>query len=145
MKKFVCMSILALMTVLAAAVPAYAADGIENAGTQGVITPQFTYISFLIPGLSINSSGKASCSGMTSTYNSSHTTKLTIELQKSSASGWGTIKSWSATGPGPNTIDIYKEYYVAHGTYRVCATAKVYNAYGTLLESQSVCSSTVIY
>ena len=145
MKKFVCIGILVLMSLFST-VPAYAADnGIQNTGSQSVITPQFTYISFLIPGLSINSSGKASCSGLTSTYNSSHTIKLTIELQKSSASGWGTIKSWSATGSGPNTIDIYKEYYVAHGTYRVCATAKVYNGYGTLLESQSIYSNTVTY
>lgn len=145
MKKLVCMGILVLMSIFST-VPAYAAaNEIQNTGSQSVITPQFTYISFLIPGLSINSSGKASCSGLTSTYNSSHTIKLTIELQKSSASGWGTIKSWSATGLGPYTVDIYKEYYVVRGTYRVCATAKVYNAYGTLLESQSIYSNTVTY
>ena len=76
MKKFVCMSLLVLMTVVAAAVPAYAADGTDNAGTQGVITPQFTYISLLSPGLSINSSGKATCMGLASAYDSSHTTIL---------------------------------------------------------------------
>lgn len=143
MKKFVCMSILALMTVLAAAVPAYAADGIENAGTQGVITPQFTYISLLSPGLSINSSGKATCMGLASAYDSSHTTILIVELQKSN--GWSTIKSWSASSTGISLAIIEKDYYVVRGTYRVCATAKVYNAYGTLLESKSLYSDTVTY
>ncbi len=144
MKKFICMGILVLMTVFSA-VPAYAAPGTQNAGTQGVITPLFTYISILIPGLSIDSSGKATCSGMASAYDSSHTTKLTVELQKSTGSGWSTIKSWSATAPGPYVADVYEDYYVVHGTYRVCATAEVYNASGILLERKSVYSDTVIY
>jgi len=44
MKKIISMSILAFLVVFLA-VPAYAADGTQNAGIQGVITPQFTYIS----------------------------------------------------------------------------------------------------
>ena len=78
MKKFVCMGILVLMAVFAT-VPAYAADGTKTAGTQGLITPQFTYISVLTPGLSIDSSGRATCAGLASAHNSSHTTKLTVE------------------------------------------------------------------
>lgn len=144
MKKFICMGILVLMTVFSA-VPAYAAAGTQNAGTQSVITPQFTYISILIPGLSIDSSGKATCSGMASAYDSSHTTKLTVELQKSTGSGWSTIKSWSATASGTYVADVYEDYYVVYGTYRVCATAEVYNASGILLERRSLYSDTVIY
>ncbi|MDD4566180.1 MAG: hypothetical protein PHE79_11990 [Eubacteriales bacterium] len=142
MKKIISMSILAFWIVFLA-VPAYAADGTQNAGIQGVVTPQFTYIAVLIPGLSIDSSGKATCSGMASAYNSSHTINLTVELQKSG--DWSTIKSWSATAPGPHIADVYEDYYVVRGTYRVCATAKVYNASGTLLESQSLYSDTVVY
>ncbi|TEB04878.1 hypothetical protein Psch_03640 [Pelotomaculum schinkii] len=41
--------------------------------------------------------------------------------------------------------DVSEDYYVVHGTYRVCATAKVYNASGTLLENKSLYSDTVIY
>lgn len=144
MKKFISMSILAFMTLFLA-VPAYAANGTPNAGIQEVITPQYTYISTLIPGLSIDSSGKATCSGMASAYNSSHTTRLTVELQKSNAGGWSTIKSWSASSTGTYVADVHEDYYVVRGTYRVCATAKVYNASGTLLESQSLYSDTVIY
>ncbi|MDD2300005.1 MAG: DUF6147 family protein [Fermentimonas sp.] len=144
MKKFICMGILVLMAVFAV-VPAYAADGTKNAGTQGVITPQFTYISLLSPGLSINSSGKATCTGLASAYDSSHTTRLTVELQKSTSSGWSTIKTWSASATGTSVARVEKDYYVVHGTYRVCATAKVYNASCILLESKSFYSNTVLY
>jgi hypothetical protein len=145
MKKFICMGILVLMAVFSA-VPAYAAaEVVQDARTQGVITPQYTYISLLNAGLSINSSGKANCIGLASAYDASHTTKLTVELQKSSASGWSTIKSWSASSTGTYVADVYEDYYVVYGTYRVCATAKVYNASGTLLENKSAYSDTVTY
>ncbi|TEB15564.1 hypothetical protein Psfp_02059 [Pelotomaculum sp. FP] len=144
MKKFICMWLLVLMAVLSP-VPAYAADGTENAGAQGVITPKFTYISLLSPGLSINSSGKATCIGLASAYDSSHTTILTVELQKYTGSGWSTIKSWSASSTGTSVAVVEENYYVVHGTYRVCATAEVYNASGVLLERKSLYSDTVIY
>jgi len=144
MKRFISMSILAFMTVFLV-VPAYAANGTPNAGIQGVVTPQYTYISTLTPGLEVDSLGTATCVGIASAYDSSHTTKLTVELQKSSAGGWSTIKSWSTSAAGASLARIEEDYYVVRGTYRVCATAKVYNASGTLLESQSLYSDTVIY
>ena len=144
MKKFICMGILVLMTVFAA-VPAYAADGTKTTGTQGVMSPQFTYISLLSPGLSINSSGRATCMGLASAYDSTHTTWLTVELQKSTGSGWSTIKSWSASSTGTSVATVYEDYYVVYGTYRVCATAEVYNSYGSLLERKSLYSDIVIY
>jgi hypothetical protein len=66
-------------------------------------------------------------------------------LQKSSAGSWSTIKSWSALAIGTYLARIEEDYYVVHGTYRVCANAKVYNASGTLLENKSLYSDTVIY
>jgi hypothetical protein len=48
MKKFICLGILVLMTVVCV-VPACAAGETTNR-TQGVITPQWTYISLLSPG-----------------------------------------------------------------------------------------------
>ena len=145
MIKLIAIGIVGLMAIFSA-IPAYAvAEVDQQAGTQGVITPQFTYISLLSPGLSINSFGKANCIGLASAYDSSHTTRLTVELQKYSASGWSTIKSWSASAIGTYVANVYEYYYVVHSTYRVCATAKVYNAYGTLLESKSLYSNTVTY
>jgi len=144
LKKFICLGIIVLMAVFSA-VPAYAVDGTKNEGTQGLIAPQFTYISLLSPGLSINSSGKATCVGLASAYDNSHTTKLTVELQKSTGSGWSTIKTWSASATGVSIADIEENYYVVRGTYRVCATAKVYNTSGNLLETKSLYSATSTY
>lgn len=145
MRKFICMGIIALMAIWVAS-PAYAtAEVAQNAGMQGVITPQWTYISMICPGLWINSSGKATCQGFASAYDSSHTTRLTVQLQKSSAGGWSTIKSWSASATGTSIAGLEENYYVVHGTYRVCATAKVYSASGALLESKSAYSDTMTY
>lgn len=144
MRKIICMGILVLMAVLYA-VPAQATGGAENTVKQGVITPRFTYISLLNAGLSINSSGKATCIGHGSAYDSSHTTRLTVQLQKSTGSGWSAVKSWSASSTGQSVAGLEKDYYVAHGTYRVCSTAKVYNASGNLLESKSAYSDTTTY
>lgn len=80
MKKFVCIGILALITVFIT-VPAYA--NTISSGTYGVITPQYTYISLLNAGLNISSSGKAACTGLASAYSNSQTTRLTVQLQKS--------------------------------------------------------------
>ena len=144
MRKIICMGILVLMTLFCA-VPAQAAGGAENTGKPGVITPKFTYISLLNAGLDINSSGKATCIGHASAYDSSHTTRLTVELQKYTGNGWSTIKSWSTSSTGQSIAGLEEDYYVVHGTYRVCSTAKVYNASGNLLENKSAYSDTVTY
>jgi hypothetical protein len=144
MKKIICMGILVLMTLFCT-VPAQAVVGNENTWAQGVVTPKFTYISLLNAGLSINSSGRATCIGHASAYNSSNTTRLTVQLQKSTESGWSTIESWSASSTGQSVAGVEEDYYVTHGTYRVCATAKVYNAAGNLLESKSAYSDMATY
>lgn len=144
MKKFIFMGLIVLMAVFSV-VPAYAANGTSNVRTQGLITPQFTYISLLSPGLSIDSSGLATCIGDVTIYNNSYSTVLTVQLQKSTSSGWTTIKTWTSSGTGVAGTELVEYYYVTTGTYRVCATAKVYNAFGSLLETESVYSATVTY
>lgn len=144
MKRLMCIGLVALMLVLAA-VPAVASGSVQNAETPGLITPQFTYIALLNSGLSINSSGKSTCAGLARAYDHSHTFKLTVDLQKSSASGWSTIKSWATSATGGSTAEIQRNYYVVHGTYRVLTTARVYNSSGSLLETQSLYSNVVTY
>lgn len=143
MKRFFCMILVFLMT-LASAVPVYA-DGATNVNPQGIISPQFTYISYLNPGLAISSSGLASCVGAAAGYFDSYTTVVTAELQKSSGSSWSKIKTWTASATGAAIALAEGEYYVVHGTYRVCATAKIYDASGKLLETQSLYSPVVTY
>ena len=112
---------------------------------QGVVSPLFANIAFLGPGLSINSSGRASCLGIASLYDESQTVQLTVSLQKQSGTSWSTVQSWTASGSGLSGVEIARDYYVVHGTYRVCNTAKVYSATGTLLETASVYSAVVTY
>jgi len=146
LRKIICMGVMALMIMFCTVpVPTQAITGAENTGKPGVITPKFTYISLLNAGLDINSSGKATCIGHASAYDSSHTTRLTVELQKYTGNGWSTIKSWSTSSTGQSIAGLEEDYYVVHGTYRVCSTAKVYNASGNLLENKSAYSDTVTY
>jgi len=138
MKRFFCMILVLLMT-LVSTVPVYADNGATNVNPQGVISPQFTYISYLNPGLSISSSGLATCVGAAAGYFDSYTTAVTAELQKSSGSSWSKIKTWTASSAtGAAIASVEGEYYVVHGTYRVCATAKIYDTSGKLLETQSL-------
>lgn len=147
MRKIICMGVMALMIMFCTVpVPTQAITGAENTGTlTGEIIPHFTYISLLNAGLNINSSGKATCIGHASAYDSSHTTRLTVELQKYTGNGWSTFKSWSTSSTGQSIAGLEEDYYVVHGTYRVCSTAKVYNASGNLLENKSAYSDTVTY
>ncbi|GAB6173594.1 hypothetical protein JCM15765_30720 [Paradesulfitobacterium aromaticivorans] len=144
MKKFMCMGLVVLMIVFSV-VPAYAADGTNNVKTQGLMTPLFTYIWTLDAGLTIDSSGKAACVGNVTLYNNSYSTDLTVQLQKSTSNGWSAIKTWTASGTGVAGTEIVEYYYVTTGTYRVSATAKVYDASGMLLETESLYSATVTY
>ncbi|SHJ12461.1 hypothetical protein [Desulfosporosinus lacus] len=144
MKRFFCMILVLLMT-LVSAVPVYADNGAANVNPQGIISPQFTYISYLNPGLSISSSGLATCLGAAAGYFDSYTTVVTAELQKSSGSSWSKMKTWTASATGAAIASVEGEYYVVHGTYRVCATAKIYDASGKLLETQSLYSPMVTY
>lgn len=144
MRKTICLGILVLMTLFCVA-PAQSAGGEEENGVQDVFTPRFTYISLLNAGLEINNAGKATCIGHASAYDNTHTTRLTVQLQKSTSSGWSTVKSWSASSTGQSVAGLQENYYVVRGIYRVCSTAKIYNASGNLLESKSAYSDTATY
>ncbi|MEL1134138.1 hypothetical protein AAC978_03055 [Desulfitobacterium sp. THU1] len=143
MKRIVCMFLIVFVTAFSV-VPVYAAQT-KIPEEQNVVTPQFTYISSIIPSFKINSSGKSTSYGGASTYNSTHTIYVNIELQRYSGSNWSTIKSWSISGSGGNLVGTENDYYVTRGTYRICVTAKVYDAYSNLMETQSIYSSAITY
>ncbi len=145
MKKIICMSLIVLMAIFSV-VPAYAAvDERNSAQGSGMVSPLFTYILQLNAGLSIDSSGKAACRGDASLYSSTNRVDLTVQLQKYTGSGWSTVKTWTSSGVGIPGTSILQYYYVVSGTYRVSATAKVYNSSGTLLETVTAYSPTSTY
>ncbi len=144
MKKSICTIFIVLIYVFSV-VPVYAINETHDLRTPGSIAPLFTHICILTPGLTINSSGKATCIGDVTIYNNSYSTVLTVQLQKSTGSSWSTIKTWTNSGTGITGVLIEENHYVVRGTYRVRATAKVYDTYGMLLETQSLYSAIVNY
>ncbi|BAE83942.1 hypothetical protein DesLBE_5320 [Desulfitobacterium sp. LBE] len=143
MKKLICMLLVMFMTAFTgASVNAAETKGLEE---KSVVSPLYTYISSIIPSFKIDSSGKSTSYGGASAYNNKHTIYVNVELEKSSGSSWSTVKSWSISGPGGMLVGTENDYYVTWGTYRVCVTAKVYDAFGKLLETQSAYSPVITY
>jgi len=105
---------------------------------------RFTYIYYLTPRLSITSGGRADCSGSVLLSSAVYSVELSVTLQQSSGSGWTDVAAWATTGPGIPEVTIAESYYVAPGTYRVRATARVFSG-GTLLETASQYTSYMVY
>lgn len=116
------------------------ASGMSVAAVD-IPTPYYDATSRISAGLSISSSGLASCNGSIVLSGSGNSATLTMKLQQYTSSGWTTIGSWST-----QSSLIYKNQYVYHGYYyRVVASANVYSASGTYIESPSVTSSMEYY
>lgn len=140
MKRIISAGLLVFMVILSV-LPVYA-SGIESASTKsGIMSPQFTAILSMSAGLSISSSGKATCAGSVTPSSDTYTADMTVSLEKSTSNGWSTIKSWTGSGTGYVGVAIEAYYYVTSGTYRVCTTVNIYNSSGTLLETESFYSA----
>jgi len=144
LKKTIC-AFLTVFTAFFMVVPAYAAVDKSSFKVESAIMPQFKYIWSISAGLGIDSAGKAHYSGSVDAASDSYTAYLTVSLQKQTSSGWSTVKSWSDSGSGQSGLTVEGYYYVGHGTYRVCSTAKIYSDSGDLLETASFFSAERTY
>lgn len=144
MKRFVCV-IMSFVLALSLSVPAFADNQSTVGNSPNQIHLDYVNISALNAGLSIDSSGRASCTGNVTLYNRSNTVALSVQLQRYSSGGWSNVKSWSISAHGNTPAEIVNSYYVTSGKYRVSCTAKVYNASGSLLETQTAYSATQTY
>ena len=116
------------------------ASGMSVAATD-IPTPYYSGTDRITAGLSISSSGLASCSGSIGLSYSSYSATLTMKLQQYTSDGWTTIGSWST-----QTTRLSKSQYVLHGYYyRVVCSANVYDGSGNYVESPSVKSSNEYY
>ena len=116
------------------------ASGMSVAAVD-IPTPYYDATASITAGLTISSSGLASCSGSIMLSSSGNSATLTMKLQQYTSSGWTTIGSWST-----QTTRLYKNQYVVHGYYyRVVCSANVYSSSGTYIESPSVKSSNEYY
>ncbi len=130
-----------LALIVFSSIAVYAIDLDENLPPD--IPAPYTGVASIGATLSINSVGKATCSGYVN-LKSGYTASATLSLQQKQGSSWFTIISWSATG-GP-TIAISKSYYVASGySYRVVMTAAVYDNNSNYVETVSATSTVVYY
>lgn len=135
MKKRITSGILVLVLVLTSAIVAASA----YAPSTEVIQPRWARIYSLTASLDISASGRADCSSSVRVRDSSDSADLTMSLQRSSnGTSWTTVKAWTDSGRGSVSMD--ESWYVLSGySYRVKATAEVYNSSGTLVESASLC------
>lgn len=144
MKKFISVIIIALL-VISQSLPAFAVEKTVSRDSTVPIHVNFVTIRLLQSGLTIDSSGRASCTGKATLYSSSDGAQISVQLQKYSSGNWSPVKTWSKTVYGNTPTNIVNSYYVVNGTYRVSCTVKVYNASGALLETQTAYSSTKTY
>ena len=144
MKKFVSIIMLALLVIFQS-FPAFAAEKSADRDRTVPIHVDFVTIRLLQSGLTIDSSGKASCVGKVTLYDNSNHAQMSVQLHKYSNGSWSAVKTWSKAVQGNTPTNLVDSYYVVNGTYRVSCTATVYNAAGVLLETQTAYSSTEIY
>ena len=139
MRKKIVPLVLAFLLIFAGSAPVYADSSSSGNGINGGQQVNYVYLSAIGSGLSINTSGYATCSGyliLLEDYNSS----LTLTLQRSNGSGWSDVTSWSQSFTGMGSHSMQKGYYVSSGySYRVLTTAKVING-STVIETASVSS-----
>ena len=144
MKKRTCSLMIALAIVLAlGAFPVQAED--VDPYDPGPIIEEYQHLLTISAGLSISSSGLATCAGAGNSYYVSDTCYLTLRLYRQSSDGtWSVIKTWYASGSPAAAAT--KSYYVTHGhNYKVVATVSVYTSTGTYIETVSKTSKIVYY
>lgn len=113
-----------------------------SVAAMDVPTPYYDATASITAGLSISTSGLASCSGTIRFSDASASATLTMKLQQYTSSGWSTIGSWSTA----SATSLYKTQYVTHGYYyRVVTSANVYNSAGSYVESPSATSASKYY
>lgn len=109
-----------------------------------MIQPRLSKLTSLNATLDIDASGRATCYSSARDSDRTDSVSLYMELQRSSnGSSWTTVKSWSTTGS--SFVSLTQSWYVNTSgySYRVVATASVYNSAGTFVESVTATSAVV--
>ena len=109
------------------------------------VQPRYQRICYFSTSLTISSSGRATCYGSVTPWDTTDIVDLTAELQRAPQGGtWTTIKTW--TNSGSVSVSVDKDWYVASGYYyRVRVTADIYTADGTFVEGVTEYSLTKYY
>lgn len=111
------------------------------AQTLPSIKPLYEEILWFDSSIDISSSGYANCMSDIEVNTSSLEIDLTMSLQRSSNNGrtWSTVKTWNTSDYGSAALE--EGWFVLSGySYRVKATAEIYDESGDLIEEESVAS-----
>jgi len=126
-------------------VSVFATEAVQANGMDSMVQPRFTYIIECSVGILIEPDGCSYSDTGVTLYESTHSARIDMTLQRFEGTGWEDVKSWSYTDDGPN-IDIEERWYVVPGyDYRVESDIYVYNANGRLIESTTETSPTWEY
>lgn len=121
-----------------------AKEKVKEDDTDSVISIRTIDLKIFSNYLGISSSGKADINVYAKGVNAD---KVVIKayLKKYTGGSWVTVKSWSVT-ENSNSATVDKSYYVASGyEYKVFSYCYLYASDGTLIESSSGNSNSVIY
>ncbi len=131
MKRKLAVFLVLAMCVVGFAPPVSATTEFRDVET---IQPRYTYIDAVGAKISIDSKGKATCTGVGYAKDTYATVDLTIQLQQYKNNTWTTLQTW--TGSDINMAVVSGEYYVYKGyKYRTKTNMIVYDENGKYLES----------
>ena len=114
-------------------------------GETGSLQPMYTHILLLEAGVAVESSGKATCSGMVRPSSLDYDCYLTVELQKKSGSSWSSVATWTEQDLNGYGAELEEYRYVTQGTYRVKSTCVVKNPLNSTSETGTKYSAEKIY
>ena len=97
---------------------------------EDVVSPQYAYTRKVVAQLSIDSYGRALCTGKVGVYDKDSTVALTVKLLKKDGRSWTSIKSWSDSGSGNIDFSLSRNYTVDQGTYMVSVSGKITTSAG---------------
>lgn len=142
MKKSIVIRMACLLLAVAIISPvssAFAANA-DNAQSDSIEILRYSDTKYINAALSIDTNGKATCSGAAKANSSGNTVELEMHLKYGNTD----VKDWSTSGTGSASLN--KTWYVTSGhSYYVMVYAYIYDSNGNLLESSSTASNLVTF
>ena len=105
---------------------------------------RFEQIGFMSPGLTISSSGYATCS-CTVSLNPGYNVRTTTTLYKLVNGRWDDVHSWTHSGSGIVGVNVDDGWWVTSGTFMVEITAYVTDSSGHHIETATARSRSVTH
>ena len=143
MKKLISLILALVLIAVPLSIETFAAELETN--YDDLVMPCYTYIISITSALEKGSLGFVTCLSSVSGATSSTTFTITCSLQRFNGSMWENYKTKSETFSGVGHNAIEKSWYAPAGyTYRTLTTITVKNSAGTVVETASLASKTLV-